>query len=131
MSEENFNDQPTEQVIVDAKPVIDPNADKPEEYPVYHNKESWEAAKGAHEEAEESAKNAKPTDYVYEFNGFTVKAIEPTETQRAGTDGLLYEITSGDFLKVVMEKQDAITYVQTHAPYMPASKKDDATVPVD
>lgn len=125
--DEYQNDQPTEPVVVEGKPVETAQEKKPD-VPPYHTQETWEVAKDAHEKAAEDAKNAKPTDFAYDFNGYHVKAIEPTENQRAGTDGLLYEITAGDFLKVVMEKQDAITYVQTHAPHIAANKG--ATVPV-
>lgn len=84
--------------------------DKPA-VPAYHTQETWAAAKDRTEEVNP----VEPKGFAYSYNGYDVKAVEATGGTRGDENGLVYEITQGDFKKTVVEKQDAINFVQTHS----------------
>lgn len=114
MSDENVQPEvpveETKPVVVEGKP-LDTVEEKKEAVPAYHTQESWAAAK----ERTEAVKPVDPKDFAYSYNGYDVKAVEATGGTRGDENGLVYEITQGDFKTTVVEKQDAVTWVQTHS----------------
>lgn len=108
------------QAIADAKTAAAPKQTysglitnpEQESLPPYHTQATWDAAKDAHEEG---AKPVDPKDFTYTFNGYGVKAVEAKDGTHGDDNGLVYEITQDDFKKTLVQKQDAINFVQTHS----------------
>lgn len=143
MSEENVQEvvpetapvaEPTsepQEVVVEGKPVaeekkVDPALDPATSALPYHTEAT---EKIMAENAKDIPEDPDPADFTYNFNGYDVKAVKPEKGVRPGTDGFLYEVSSGDFKRTFMEKNDAVNYTQTHAPYVSTNK--DVTVPVN